>query len=423
MVALGQTTNPTDLIPGDPDAIAQTVIQLYNYGVLLTEAGQGLTKIDTTSSWTGPAGDAFRERFKGQPDAWLEAGSAFSSAAKALDAYIPILVWAQNEAGVAIGQWAKGDKKAADLTLTRAEGRLSQAADTANGTVGAERDKAPPHPSIWDDIGHFFSSVGNELKTAGENAVDALASLGNAALQNPLGDLGVVGGLALATASAGGEVLGVALDVTGVGAVVGVPVNVLSAAGIATGITMMAAGTGDLISNADGPDRVDPISTSGGTSEPAGTPDPQVTPGTPEYQTYLNELAQDPAHAGQVSPKSAWEAKVAIQAQADGLIDGPVTRTPLDADGNDIGDFTSGDGQVWDVKSSPDQIPDYFPNAGRAISSPQSPAAFQATVEHELAQGNNVLLDPGGMSAGRLAQLQQIVESNPSWAGRVVWGS
>jgi hypothetical protein len=422
MVSLGQTSNPVDLIPGDAGAIAKTVAQLYDYSVLLTEAAQGLSQIDTSAGWTGAAGDAFRQRFSTQPTKWQEAGSSFLTAAKALDAYIPTLVWAQNEAGVAINQWAQGDKKGAQTTLSDAQSQLEAAANTADTAVGAARDNAPPHPGFWSDVGHFFSSVGHDLKTAGEDAVDGVASLGNASIHNPLADLGVVGGLALASVSAGGEVLGVALDVTGVGAVAVVPVNVLSAAGIAAGSALMAASGGDLLSHADGDDSAEPFNTSGGSGGTASGPDPEVTPGTPEYQQYIDDLSPDPAHGGQVSTKSTWEAKVAVQAQADGLIDGPISRTPLDANGDDVGDFTSGSGQVWDVKSSPDTVPNYSPSAGTPIRNPQSVGAFEATVNHELDQGNNVLLDPDGMTPGRLAQLQQVVENNPAWQGRVVWG-
>ena len=46
--------------------------------------------------------------------------------------------------------------------------------------------------------------------------------------------------IALAGISAGGEGPGVALDATGVGAVAGVPLNVVSAAGIAAGVGIAA---------------------------------------------------------------------------------------------------------------------------------------------------------------------------------------
>jgi hypothetical protein len=294
MVTLGQTSNPLDLIPGDAESVAEVATQLYDYGVLLTEAGDGLSRIDTSDGWTGAAADAFRERFKGQPQSWLTAGSCFATAAKALDSYVPVLVWAQNEAGVAINQWAQGDKKSAQATLANAQSRLEASADTANAAVGEARDKAPPHPGFWSDVGHFFGSVGHDLKDAGEDAVDALASLGNSVAQNPLADLGVVGGTALAGVSAAGEGLGVVLDATGVGAVAGVPLNVVSAAGMTVGGSLAMASAADLGSQAAGGDRVEPFNTSGGSGEPS---DPEGEPNAGELQQTAHgaERAADPS--------------------------------------------------------------------------------------------------------------------------------
>jgi hypothetical protein len=66
---LGETSDPRALIPGDPAGIAEVAGRLYNYATLLTEAGNGLQRIDTESGWQGAAADAFRARFHGQPDA------------------------------------------------------------------------------------------------------------------------------------------------------------------------------------------------------------------------------------------------------------------------------------------------------------------------------------------------------------------
>jgi hypothetical protein len=44
-------------------------------------------------------------------------------------------------------------------------------------------------------------------------------------------------------------------------------------------------------------------------------------------------------------------------------------------------------------------------------------------INKSLGQGENVMLDPDGMSPGRLAQLQQVVADHPEWQGKVMWGS
>jgi hypothetical protein len=52
-------------------------------------------------------------------------------------------------------------------------------------------------------------------------------------------------GAGLMVLGAGGEAGGLVLDATGVGAIIGVPANVVSAGAIAAGGGMIAAGVGD----------------------------------------------------------------------------------------------------------------------------------------------------------------------------------
>ena len=416
---LGQTNDPPDLIPGDPGSLTRVAGQLYDYSVLLTEAGNGLRRINTASGWQGTAAHAFHARFHGQPDAWLEAGACFLSAAKALDDYLPVLAWAQAEAGAAIEQWNQGHKEAAQAILANARTRLAAAANTANGIVGAARDKAPHKPGFWSDVGSFLGGLLHGAEHAGATSLDALASLGDSVINNPLADFGMVGGALLAGVSAVGDAGGLVLDATGVGAVAGVPLNALSTTGLAVGTGLMMASGGDLASHAFGDDRVEPVSTGSGEPPPQ---DPRLTPGTPEYDEYIDELSKDPAKNGTSNAASQREATVAVQTQADGEIPGPLTRTPLANDGLDQGDFTDSTGQRWDVKSSPDFRPSYRLGAGQPINNPQSAGEFTTMINEELAQGQNVLLDPDGMSATRLADLQEIVADHPEWQGRVIWG-
>jgi hypothetical protein len=314
MVSLGQTTNPADLVPGDPGAIAKTVIQLYDYGVLLTEAGSGLSRIDTSAGWAGAAADAFRQRFNGQPQKWQEAGSCFMTAAKALDDYIPVLVWAQNTAGVAIQMWAEGDKKNAEVTLDRAQGQVESAADTANAAVAAAAGKAPAQPGFWSDVGHFFSSAGHDIKTGAEDAVDALASLGNAVIQNPGADLGLLGGTLLAAASVGGFAIGVAADGTIVLAPAGVALDAVSAAGVVAGTGLALASAADLGGHAAGDDRVDPLNTS--TSDSGG--EPQSDAGAPQQTAHGAERAADPSRLDPAAQSSVIANPTETYTQPDG---------------------------------------------------------------------------------------------------------
>ena len=296
---LGSTHDPVALVPGDVSAVAETVWDLREYATSLTDAGQGLARIDTTEGWSGKAGDTFRDTFDGQPPKWTEAGDCFRSSADALDGYATTLQWAQHEAADAIALWDRGEKQTKDAKeaydadvqrakdeaaeirkhggmarvdilpfqdpgeatrqaardkLSHARSELERDGDDAERVVAAGRDKAPEEPGLFDKIGSAlesgFKAVGHALEETGADVVNALASVGNAMLHHPEDVLEMLGGAALMTLGVGGEVGGIALDATGIGAVVGVPANVVSAAAIASGAGMMAMGAGNMAQHA-----------------------------------------------------------------------------------------------------------------------------------------------------------------------------
>jgi hypothetical protein len=303
MVQLGETSNPRELVPGEPDTLTTTAQSLLAYGDVLIEAGEGLAKIDTENGWRGEAADAFRDRFHGQPARWTEAGNNFRAAANALYDYISTLRAAQQRAGDAISQYGRGetatataknahaqqvnearskgnntdipfndpgeaDRAAARENLDTARGNVESAGHTAATLVKKATESAPQRPGFWSKVGDFFSDVGDDLVDGGKTVVNDLASFGNAMVQHPGDSAAMLGGMLLAGVSAGGEGLGVALDATGIGAVAGVPLNVVSAAGIATGVGLAGAGAVDLAQHATSDSAVEPLQMN---SEGSGT--------------------------------------------------------------------------------------------------------------------------------------------------------
>jgi hypothetical protein len=420
---LGETNDPLALIPGNAASIARVAGQMYGYGAVLAEAGTGLKRIDTADGWKGAAGDAFRNRFHGEPERWLTAAACFQDAASALDRYIPALVRAQQQAGAAIQLWNQGHKDDANSILENACSQLTAAAGAATAAVGRARDQAPHKPGFWSKVAHFFEGLGHDAEKAGPAAVDGLASFGNAMINNPMADLGMVGGALLAGVSAVGDGAGLALDATGVGAIVGVPVNAITTAGVVAGAGLMMASAGDLAGHAADDDHVDPVNADSGPGDTSPSPDPQYAPGTPEYDARISELSKDPAQGGASKALNVREAQVGLQLEGDGQVPGPITRAPFDAAGKDQGEFIDSTGQHWDVKSSPDLRPSYRTGAGQPIANPQTTQEFTTMINDELGEGQNVMLDPDGMSPARLAQLQQVVADHPEWAGKVLWGS
>lgn len=145
--------------------------------------------------------------------------------------------------------------------LAEARSGLTNVGNTAETAVGKARDLAPPKPSLWSqltsDVGSFLSGAGQTLENAGAGIVNDVASVGNAALHDPGHVLEALGGAGLTVLSGGGEVGGFVLDATGIGAVVGVPANALSAAGITAGVGLTGVGIAGILGDAMGPDRVD----------------------------------------------------------------------------------------------------------------------------------------------------------------------
>jgi hypothetical protein len=317
MTELGQTNDPEALVPGDTNALRDTVQLLDSYGDMLTEAGTGLQRIDTSDGWSGTAADGFHNAFKGQPGKWIEAGGCFHSAGRAVDNYTSSLTWAQAQAGDAIRQWNDGQtatrqaqaahtqavqqaqsqaaasgtaapnipfsdpgaakRQAAQETLDRARKQLAGAGDTAADAVDKARDKAPPKPGWLSRLGsgieHVAGSALHGLEDAGKDVVNSAASFGNAAIHHPGELAAAVGGIGLTVLSAAGEGGGLVLDATGVGAIAGVPLNAISAAGMATGVGITGVSVAAMASQAAGDDHVEPLRTDSGASAGGGAAD------------------------------------------------------------------------------------------------------------------------------------------------------
>jgi hypothetical protein len=339
---LGTTDDPTALVPADASALGGVVWWLRYYGDTLRGAGDGLGRIDTTDGWRGPAADAFRSVFTNQPGRWVDAGDAFHSAATGFDRYTAALTTAQQQAAQAIQWWNRGraqtdeaqarydqqvrdspvpipfedpgqaQRDSAESLLAQARDAVRRAGDCAATTLDAATHNAPAKPGFWSQVGGVLGGVGDGLQHMGDDVLNGLASVGNAALHHP-GDIGVMAaGLGLTVLSVGGEIGGVALDATGVGAVIGVPANVVSAAGIVTGASMMMAGAADLGSHATGDDAVSPAS-----SDSDAPPDVSSGPG-PNSSSREAQIASRLGRPVQQVKRAIHAVKQAVQGGAVG---------------------------------------------------------------------------------------------------------
>lgn len=298
---LGTATDPKALIPGEVATVEGIAQQMQTYGDALREAGAGLGRVDTAEGWHGSAAERFQENLHGQPLRWLHAGDAFHDAARALRSYTVVLGWAQEQAREAIRLWQAGSaataaastgdsqsgpaptgpapdpgaeqRAQAETLLARAREQLDTEGHRSTEAMGKACAQAPQAPGFWDSVGAAASTVGNGLVNIGTNAVNSLASAGNAALSHPAQVAAGAAGTALAAASLGGEGIGLGLDATGAGAAAGVPLNAVSAAGVATGASMAGAAAMSIGQHAAGDDHVEPVQQQqGSSSKPEGDP-------------------------------------------------------------------------------------------------------------------------------------------------------
>jgi hypothetical protein len=344
MAELGQTRDPRALIPGDPAAIRANVGALQARSDHVEKAGDGLVDIDT-GAWTGQAAEDFRDKFSYEPNEWYMAAGSLATAADALNTYADVLEWAQQQAGDAIRLWdeaqaqshkaqqayeqaaaqappehpvgpfvdtgASGRQNAID-TLSAARKQVATAGDVAGGFLDQEADSAPKKSSWLDKLGGF-------LEDAGAHVVNSLASFGNAMAHHPGEAASLVGGLLLTEVSTLGEGTGFVLDATGVGAIGGVPLNVVSAAGITAGAGIAATASGLLMQHAASDDAVTPVRTGG--SEPGG---PTKTDNCKEHLTERDlDAARRELNGEVVATKSTgvpWDHVNEVRNAQDGLV-------------------------------------------------------------------------------------------------------
>jgi uncharacterized protein YukE len=344
MAEIGQTHDPKALIPGDPAAIRANAGVLQARSDHVEKAGDGLADIDT-GAWTGQAAEDFRDKFSYEPNKWYLAAGSLGTAADALNTYAHVLEWAQQQADEAIRLWdeaqaetqkaqqsyqnaaaqappehpvgpfvdtgASGRQNAID-TLSAAREQVGAAGDVAAGFLDQEADSAPKKSSWLDKLGGF-------LEDAGAHVVNGLASFGNAMVHHPRETASLVGGLLLTEVSTLGEGTGLVLDATGVGAIGGVPLNVVSAAGVTAGAGITATASGLLMQHAASDDAITPVRT--GRSEPVG---PTKTDNCKEHLTEKDlDAARRELNGEVVKTKSTgvpWDHVDEVSNAQDGLV-------------------------------------------------------------------------------------------------------
>jgi uncharacterized protein YukE len=80
---LAQTTNPRDLVPGDPTAIAADLRALAQKVQTVDDAGGRLSRVDA-ENWKGDASTSFRNACGAEPPQWAQAAELLAGGGQAL---------------------------------------------------------------------------------------------------------------------------------------------------------------------------------------------------------------------------------------------------------------------------------------------------------------------------------------------------
>lgn len=172
---LGESTDPKQLVPGDPEALHGTARSLGEYGELLAQVGDGLKEIDD-GGWTGPAADAFHEAFDSEPNQWITCGDCFLDAKTAVTSYAETLSWAQRETSAAIELWQRGERETA--TARAAYQQEQEQARQRAAAAGEPPSSAPPFHdpggSLREQARQKLQRARHQVDLSGNEASDAV---------------------------------------------------------------------------------------------------------------------------------------------------------------------------------------------------------------------------------------------------------
>ena len=192
---LGQTTDPKELIRGEPSAIHDATETLRKLGDSIGKTGDALRTVNT-ADWTGSAAEEFHTEFAKQPKLWWEGSDAMGKAAGVLDGWYHEVTAAQAKAADAIAKWEAADteetnkkkqwnalsdeqksktqlvdtwtsiRNEAREILRGARSQRDNAAASAAAALAAATESAPTEPPFTERWSDNFSDLSGALDQA-----------------------------------------------------------------------------------------------------------------------------------------------------------------------------------------------------------------------------------------------------------------
>jgi RHS repeat-associated protein len=187
---LGQTSEPAQLVHGDPAAIRASASRLATFRAAFGQTADGLTGLDT-EHWTGRAADAFRGKFAPHPARWQEASSATGNAGGALESYADAVESAQGLARQAIDVYAAGQQATASAQAAYRQqvNAYNSAAQVYNARLadGTDPGPRPEAPAAFSDPGASLRAEAEQLLRRARAARDTAAAQAAATIKTATG--------------------------------------------------------------------------------------------------------------------------------------------------------------------------------------------------------------------------------------------
>ena len=183
---LGQTSDPAELVHGDPASIRSSASQLRTFSSAFGETASGLRGLDT-AHWTGSAADAFRAKFAPQPAKWQDASSANGTASGALESYAGTVDAAQDAARRAIDLYAQGEQATteAQAAYNQQVTAYNSAAQAYNAQLASGQNPGTPptEPGPFTDPGEAMRRQAQQILGEARSSRDAAAASAVAAIR------------------------------------------------------------------------------------------------------------------------------------------------------------------------------------------------------------------------------------------------
>lgn len=159
MAELGQTSDPSELVPGSPEKLRAAARRWHELAEALGSTGRGLSGLDV-GPWQGPAAEAFTAAQTEDSRRWSKASEALLRSGAALSRYADTLEWGQRSAAESARLWQQGEKQAATEQLERTRQQARQAGndttlslESASGPTDFETAVGPAADgNKWDEL-------------------------------------------------------------------------------------------------------------------------------------------------------------------------------------------------------------------------------------------------------------------------------